>query len=98
MWKDTHIFVHDCDKKVNAAHPFKPEQIGQDLTSIKDTDGKSLLSDPHPLNPFVSVFYKNRGGARFFPVIPSAAIENSDSCFAISLLPISKSERLNDVS
>jgi cytochrome c len=46
VWKDTYIFVHDCDKKVNAAHPFKPEQIGQDLTSIKGIDGKSLYPDP----------------------------------------------------
>src|SRR2546425_9224916 len=46
VWKDTYIFVHDCDKKVNAAHPFRPEQIGQDLTSIKGTDGKSLYPDP----------------------------------------------------
>ena len=46
VWKDTYIFVHDCDRKVNAAHPFKPEQIGQDLTSIKGTDGKSLYPDP----------------------------------------------------
>jgi signal transduction histidine kinase len=46
VWKDTYIFVHDCDKKVNAAHPVKPEQIGQDLTSIKGTDGKSLYPDP----------------------------------------------------
>jgi hypothetical protein len=46
VWKGTYIFVHDCDKKVNAAHPFKPEQIGQDLTSIKGTDGKSLYPDP----------------------------------------------------
>lgn len=46
VWKDTYIFVHDCDKKVNAAHPFKAEQIGQDLTSIKGIDGKSLYPDP----------------------------------------------------
>jgi len=46
VWKDTYIFVHNCDKKVNAAHPFKPEQIGQDLTSIKGTDGKSVYPDP----------------------------------------------------
>ena len=46
VWKDTYIFVHDCDKKVNAAHPMRPEQIGQDLTSIKDPKGKSLYPDP----------------------------------------------------
>ena len=46
VWKDTYIFVQDCDKKVNAAHPFKPELVGQDLPSIKGTDGKSLYPDP----------------------------------------------------
>jgi cytochrome c len=46
VWKDSYIFVHDCDKKVNAAHPFKPEQIGQPISSIKGTDGKSLYPDP----------------------------------------------------
>ena len=46
VWKDTYIFVEDCDKKVVAAHPIKPEQIGQDLVSIKDTRGKSLYPDP----------------------------------------------------
>ncbi len=46
VWKDTYIFVQNCDKKVNAAHPFKPELVGQDLTAIKGTDGKSLYPDP----------------------------------------------------
>jgi hypothetical protein len=44
VWKDTYIFVHDCDTKVNAAHPMRPEQIGHDLTSIKDPNGKSLAT------------------------------------------------------
>src|SRR5450755_668263 len=34
VWKDTYIFIDDCDKKVVAAHPLKPEQIGQDMGSI----------------------------------------------------------------
>ena len=33
VWKDTYIFVHDCDKKVVAAHPTRPEQVGQDITN-----------------------------------------------------------------
>jgi len=45
VWKDTYIFVEDCDKKVVAAHPIKPEQIGQDLMSIKDTSGKNLYQE-----------------------------------------------------
>ena len=46
VWKDTYIFIEDCDKKVMAAHPIKPELVGQDLASIKDTRGKSLYPDP----------------------------------------------------
>ena len=28
VWKDTYIFIQDCDKKVMAAHPIKPELVG----------------------------------------------------------------------
>jgi hypothetical protein len=43
VWKDTYIFIHDCSKKVTAAHPIKPEMIGQDISSIKDAkSGKSI--------------------------------------------------------
>src|SRR6266567_6274224 len=27
VWKDTYIFIYDCDKKVMAAHPIKSEMI-----------------------------------------------------------------------
>jgi len=27
VWKDTYIFVDDCDKKVQVAHPIKPELV-----------------------------------------------------------------------
>lgn len=36
MWADTYIFIQDCAKKTIAAHPIKPEQVGQPLSSIKD--------------------------------------------------------------
>src|SRR5712691_8144544 len=45
VWKDTYIFVNDCDKKVVVAHPLRPEQLGQDFGSIKDTRGKNLYPD-----------------------------------------------------
>jgi len=46
VWKDTYIFIQDCDKKVIAAHPIKPEQIGTDLASVKDAkSGKSIFSE-----------------------------------------------------
>jgi signal transduction histidine kinase len=45
VWKDTYIFVDDCDKKVVAAHPTHPEQVGQDIASIKDTRGKNVFPE-----------------------------------------------------
>jgi cytochrome c len=45
VWKDTYIFVNDCDKKVVVAHPFRPEQLGHDFGAIKDTRGQVLYPD-----------------------------------------------------
>ena len=46
VWKDTYIFIHDCSRKVTAAHPIKPEMIGQDISSINDAkSGKSIYPD-----------------------------------------------------
>jgi signal transduction histidine kinase len=35
----------DCDKKVIAAHPIKPELVGQDYASLKDTKGKNFFPE-----------------------------------------------------
>jgi cytochrome c len=46
VWKDTYIFIQDCKKKVMAAHPIKPEMIGQEISSVKDAKtGKSIYPD-----------------------------------------------------
>jgi len=45
VWKDTYVFVVDCDKKVIVAHPIKPELVGQDYTSLKDTKGKNVFPE-----------------------------------------------------
>ena len=45
VWKDTYISVVDCDKKVIAAHPIKPELVGQDYASLKDTKGKNFFPE-----------------------------------------------------
>ncbi len=42
VWKDTYIFVFDCDKKLRVAYPLKPETVGTDIMSIKDTRGKNV--------------------------------------------------------
>jgi len=49
VWKDTYVLVQDCDKMVVAAHPLRPEQIGQGLGSIKNTSGKNIYPDPAAL-------------------------------------------------
>jgi cytochrome c len=46
VWKDSYVFIQDCSKKTMAAHPIKPEMIGQDLSSIMDAKtGKSIYPD-----------------------------------------------------
>jgi cytochrome c len=45
VWKDAYIYVVDCDKKVEAAHPIKAELIGKDVSSIKDTKGSNVYPD-----------------------------------------------------
>src|SRR5438552_8081415 len=45
VWKDTYIFVVDCDKKLVAAHPIKPELVGQSSASLKDTKGNNVFPE-----------------------------------------------------
>jgi cytochrome c len=46
VWKDTYIFVLDCDKMTNAAHPLRADLRGSEMSSIKDPNGKSIFSNP----------------------------------------------------
>ena len=41
--KDSYIFIQDCDKKVIVAHPVKPESIGQNFMTMKDSKGNLLF-------------------------------------------------------
>lgn len=43
VWKDTYVFVHNCDDKVIAAHPMEADLIGQDFMSLKDAKGNNLF-------------------------------------------------------
>ncbi len=47
VWADTYIFIQNCDKHVIAAHPIKPELIGQDFMLLKDTQGKVLFQEDY---------------------------------------------------
>lgn len=43
VWKDSYVFVLDCSSNVMAAHPIKPELVGKDTTSMKDTKGTAIF-------------------------------------------------------
>jgi cytochrome c len=45
VWDGTYIFVLDCDKKVTAAHPMRPDLRGKPLAAITDAKGKPLYPD-----------------------------------------------------
>jgi len=46
VWKDSYIFVVDCDKMVNAAHPVRDDIRGVPMSVIKDANGKAVYPDP----------------------------------------------------
>lgn len=46
VWKDTYIFVLNCDKMTNAAHPMRPDIRNAEMASIKDPKGNSIFADP----------------------------------------------------
>ncbi len=46
VWKDTYIFVLDCDKLTNAAHPLRPDIRNSGMSSIRDPKGNSIFPNP----------------------------------------------------
>lgn len=46
VWKDSYIFVVDCDKMVNAAHPVRGDIRGVPMSVIKDARGNPIYADP----------------------------------------------------
>lgn len=49
VWKDSYIFVLDCDKMVMAAHPVRPDLRGLEMASVKDPKGNSTIPNPKAL-------------------------------------------------
>lgn len=39
VWKDTYIFVYNCEKGIIAAHPTSPNLIGKNMMGLKDIRG-----------------------------------------------------------
>ena len=46
VWKDTYIFVLNCDKMTNVAHPLRPEIRSAEMSSIKDPKGNTIFPNP----------------------------------------------------
>ena len=46
VWKDSYIFVVDCNKMVNAAHPVRDDIRGVPMAAIKDARGNAVYPDP----------------------------------------------------
>jgi len=46
VWKDTYIFVLNCDKMTQAAHPLRPDLVGTEISSIKDPKGNAIFPNP----------------------------------------------------
>jgi hypothetical protein len=69
-----------------ATHPRRPLASFHGLTSIPcPLSPKSLpfnlFADPHPLNPVISILYKNRGGGTYAGLIsPDLGAVSSHSC------------------
>jgi signal transduction histidine kinase len=40
---ERHLYLRRRLQQVMTAHPLKPEQVGQDFMSIKDTKGKNVF-------------------------------------------------------
>ncbi len=43
VWKDTYVFVYNCDKGTIVAHPIKPHLIGKNLMGLRDIKGNLLF-------------------------------------------------------
>ncbi len=46
VWKDSYVFVLDCDKKLTAAHPLRQDFRGVTMAAVKDAHGNVVYPDP----------------------------------------------------
>lgn len=39
VWGNTYLYLSECSKSTCAAHPYKPELVGKDLSNLQDPKG-----------------------------------------------------------
>ena len=44
VWKDTYVFVMNCEAGVMSAHPIKATLVGKEVLPVKDTKGNLFFS------------------------------------------------------
>ncbi len=45
VWKDSYVFVADCSVPTAVAHPFIPELVGPDQSTLEGTRGNYFVAD-----------------------------------------------------
>lgn len=43
VWKDSYVFVYNCQQDKMIAHPFRPDLVDKPILQIKDTKGTPLF-------------------------------------------------------
>lgn len=43
IWKDSYVFVYNCQQDKMIAHPFRPDLVDKPILQIKDTKGTPLF-------------------------------------------------------
>lgn len=45
LWKDSYVFLYNCEKNVMVAHPLRPDLVGRPLLQIKDSNNKPIFKE-----------------------------------------------------
>lgn len=45
VWKDSYVFIYNCDKNEMVAHPLRPDLVGRPLMQIKDDHNKPIFKE-----------------------------------------------------
>ena len=63
--------VTSHESPVTSSFPFLPPFTHSASLTSSNFFALNLFADPHPLNPVPSIFYKNAGGERSHPTLPT---------------------------
>ncbi len=45
VWKDSYVFLYNCQKDEMVAHPFRPDLVGKPLLQITDASDKPIFKE-----------------------------------------------------